>query len=58
MNHRKPLTDRVAIAFAWLLVAVIVLVVLGVRLLLTGGDVACVFADDPVLCAAVKGIGR
>lgn len=39
--------------------AVIVLAVgFGVRLLITGGDVGCVFSQDPSLCVAVKnGVG-
>lgn len=47
---------------AWLIVigAVLLLfaVALGIRLLITGGDWGCVFAQDPGLCVAVKQVGQ
>lgn len=32
--------------------------VLGIRLLITGGDWRCVFSEDPALCATVGEVGR
>lgn len=31
--------------------------VLGIRLMIAGGDVGCVFSQDPAICAAVKSVG-
>lgn len=51
-----------ATVFAWVIVAFIFLaiavVVFGIRLGITGGDVGCAFAQDPALCIALKGVGR
>ncbi|MDQ1113988.1 hypothetical protein QE418_003436 [Microbacterium testaceum] len=52
------MTDRVLIAAAWLLVAVIIAIVLAVRVWIAGGDIGCAFSADPALCAAVKGPSR
>lgn len=54
--------DAMATVFAYVIVALIALaicaVVFGIRLVITGGDVGCAFAQDPALCIALKGVGR
>ncbi len=52
------MSDRLTLGLAALLVIVVLVIVVVVRLAITGGDVACLFSDDPALCAAVKGLGR
>lgn len=54
--------DAMVSVFAWVIVAFIFVaicaVVLGIRLVITGGDIGCAFAQDPALCIALKGVGR
>ncbi|KJL45608.1 hypothetical protein [Microbacterium trichothecenolyticum] len=37
-----------------LFVIALILIVFGIRLFITGGDMGCAFANDPALCIAVK----
>ena len=60
MKNRKRSRAESAVyavltAAFWLLVLA---VVLGVRLLIVGGEWGCVLADDPQLCMAVQGVNR
>ena len=44
----------------WVAIPLVILVVIAglcVRLAIAGGDIGCMFAEDPALCAAVKGVG-
>lgn len=43
---------------AVLISVIIAAIVLGIRLLIAGGDWGCAFSADPALCISVKGLGR
>ncbi len=49
-------TTPLAYAVVILIVLAIVALVFLIRLGITGGDMTCVFAQDPALCVAVKDI--
>ncbi|UCR89268.1 hypothetical protein [Mycetocola spongiae] len=38
-------------------VGVILVAAWGARIMMAGGDLGCAFAEDPALCATVKGLG-
>lgn len=43
---------------AILLIVAIAGAAFGVRSAVAGGDMGCLFAQDPALCVAVKGVGE
>ena len=59
MSRRLARGEAIAATLAWLVFIMLILgVVFGIRLLITGGDVGCTFSPDPALCAAVKDVNR
>ncbi|WDH77920.1 hypothetical protein PTQ19_10340 [Microbacterium esteraromaticum] len=58
-THRKrESVDVMARVIVGVIILALVAGVVGVRLAITGGDVGCVFAQDPALCVALKGVER
>ena len=58
MSAKKSFDWTTAAAYvivALIFVAIAVIVFL-IRLWITGGDIGCVFSQDPALCVSVKGI--
>jgi hypothetical protein len=50
----KKTFDALTTVVGVLLVLAIIGGVFGIRLLIAGGDMGCVFSADPALCVAVK----
>lgn len=55
IQGKKRVRHKRAIQIAC--VVVLIVVALGVRLAIAGGDWGCFFANDPALCQTVKGLG-
>lgn len=58
MSSRRPFdwTTAAAYVIVTLIFVAIAVIVFLIRLWITGGDVGCVFSQDPALCVSVKGI--
>lgn len=53
-NVKAALENVIVYAVVAIIALGIIGVVFGIRLAITGGDVGCVFSNDPALCVAVK----
>lgn len=58
-RRRTAIWVNVVAVVVWVVfLAAILALAFGINLLITGGDLQCVFSTDPALCAAVKGTSR
>ena len=55
-NDRKNALENLLVgAVTTIIFVAIAALVVGIRLALSGGDWACVFSEDPALCAVIQG---
>ena len=55
VNREKRVKSSRALKIAG--VVVLIVVAVGIRLAISGGDWGCFFAEDPALCQTVKNLG-
>lgn len=53
-KHRKNFFQKHILWFSYLGIVFLIALILWIRYFVAGGDISCVFSEDPALCKAIK----